>query len=63
MSTTIKKSEFVSAINSFAAAAQSGDSNLMQFSVNLLQSLMQGIEFAPEEEETEAVEEVQEVAS
>ena len=60
MSTTIKKSEFVSAINSFAAAAQSGDSNLMQFSVNLLQSVVQGIEFAPEEE---AVEEDQEVAS
>ena len=62
MSTTIKKSEFVSAINSFAAASQSGDGNLMQFSVNLLQSLMQGIDFAPEEE-AEAVEEDQEVAS
>ena len=61
MSTTIKKSEFVSAINSFAAASQSGDGNLMQFSVNLLQSLMEGIEFAPEEEES--VEEDQEVAS
>ena len=61
MSTTIKKSEFVSAINSFAAASQSGDGNLMQFSVNLLQSLMQGIDFAPEEEES--VEEDQEVAS
>ena len=62
MSTTTKKSEFVSAINSFAAAARSGDSNLMQFSVNLLQSLVEGIEFASEEEEAE-VEEDQEVAS
>ena len=61
MSTTIKKSEFVSAINSFAAASQSGDGNLMQFSVNLLQSLLEGIEFAPEEEES--VEEDLEVAS
>ena len=62
MSTTTKKSEFVSAINSFAAAARSGDSNLMQFSVNLLQSLVEGIEFASEEEEAK-VEEDQEVAS
>ena len=62
MSTTSKKSEFVSAINSFAAAARSGDSNLMQFSVNLLQSLVEGIEFASEEEEAK-VEEDQEVAS
>ena len=62
MSTTTKKSEFVSAINSFAAAARSGDGNLMQFSVNLLQSLVEGIEFASEEEEAK-VEEDQEVAS
>ena len=62
MSTTTKKSEFVSAINSFAAAARSGNSNLMQFSVNLLQSLVEGIEFASEEEEAK-VEEDQEVAS
>ena len=63
MSTTTKKSEFVSAINSFAAAARSGDGNLMQFSVNLLQSLVEGIEFAPEEEAEAEVEEDQEVAS
>lgn len=48
-----KKSELVSAINSFGAARQSGDANLIQFSGQLIGSLLEGIEFAPEEEATE----------
>jgi hypothetical protein len=52
-----KKSELISAINSYAAARVSGDQNLMQMSAELLSQGLDTLEFAPEEEatETEAV--------
>ena len=50
-----KKSELASAINSFGAARASQDANLLQFAVNLVSQLMDTLEFAPEEEVTEAL--------
>ena len=44
-----KKSELVSAINSFAAARASGDGNLLQFSSQLLGQFVETIDFDPEE--------------
>jgi hypothetical protein len=46
-----KKSELISAINSFGAARASGDINLITFAGNLIGSLIETLEFAPEEEE------------
>ena len=51
-----KKSELVSAINSFATARASGDGNLVAFSGRLVQELIETLEYEPEEEE-ETVEE------
>ena len=45
-----KKSELVSAINSFAAARVSGDGNLVGYSGNLLQQFIDKLDFEPEEE-------------
>lgn len=45
-----KKSELVSAINSFAAARASNDANLIQFSGQLVGQYLETIEFSPEEE-------------
>jgi hypothetical protein len=53
-----KKSELVSAINSFGAARATGDGNLIAFSGNLLGQLLETLEFAAEEEATEAPVEV-----
>lgn len=53
-----KKSELISAINSFGAARASGDGNLIAFSGNLIGQLIETIEFEPEEEATEAPVEV-----
>jgi len=50
-----KKSELVSAINSYAAARVSADGNLLAFSADLLGQLIETLEFA--EEETKPVEE------
>ena len=44
-----KKSELVSAINSFAAARAAGDGNLLQFSSQLLGQFIETIDFDPEE--------------
>ena len=44
-----KKSELVSAINSFGAARATGDGNLVAFAGNLIGQLIETIEFAPEE--------------
>ena len=44
-----KKSELVSAVNSYASARVSGDANLMNFSAQLLQQFVDTLEFAPEE--------------
>jgi hypothetical protein len=46
-----KKSELVSAINSFASARVSNDPNLITFAVKLISDLVDTIDFAPEEEE------------
>ena len=51
-----KKSELVSAINSYASARVTGDANLLNFSGQLLQQMIESLEYAPEdvaEEETE----------
>ena len=45
-----KKSELVSAINSFAAARSSNDGNLIQFSSQLLVQYIDSLEYEPEEE-------------
>jgi hypothetical protein len=46
-----KKSELVSAINSFGSARASGDGNLIAFAANLIGSLVETLEFEPEAEE------------
>ena len=55
-----KKSELVSAINSYANARVSNDANLMNFAGQLLQQMVETLEFAEEEEAKEAVTEVAE---
>lgn len=47
-----KKSELVSAINSFGAARSTGDGNLVAFSGQLIGELLDKIEFDSEEEPT-----------
>ena len=47
---TCKKSELVSAINSFGAARATADNNLVAFAANLLGQLIDTLEFAPEED-------------
>lgn len=49
-----KKSELISAINSFGAARASNDINLIGFASNLVGSLIETLEFAPEEKGNEA---------
>jgi hypothetical protein len=46
-----KKSELISALNSFGSARSSGDANLIAFSVNLIGSLIDTLEFDAEETE------------
>ena len=48
-----KKSELISAINSFASARASNDGNLVHFSGQLLGQYLDKIEFDPEEETTD----------
>ena len=45
-----KKSELVSAINSFGSARATGDANLIAFAANMIGSLLDTLEFNPEEE-------------
>ena len=47
---TCKKSELVSAINSFGSARATGDANLIAFAANMIGSLLDTLEFSPEEE-------------
>lgn len=55
-----KKTDLVSAINSFGAARASGDNTLLAFSVNLVQNLIDTLEFAGEgDNQTEIKEEVE----
>jgi hypothetical protein len=46
---TCKKSELISAINSFGSARATGDGNLISFAGNLIGQLIETIEFGPEE--------------
>ena len=46
---TCKKSELVSAINSFSSARVTGDGNLIAFAGNLVSQFLETIEFAAEE--------------
>jgi len=49
-----KKNELVSAINSFGSARATGDANLISFAASMIGSLLDTLEFNPEEEvETE----------
>ncbi len=48
-----KKSELVSAINSFGAARSTADGNLVNFSARLIGELLETLEFDTEEEATE----------
>ena len=48
-----KKSELISAINSFAAARASNDANLIQFSGQLVGQYIETLEFEPEAEPEE----------
>ena len=43
-----KKTDLISAINSFGAARASGDNTLLAFSVNLVQNLIDTLEFEGE---------------
>jgi hypothetical protein len=55
-----KKSDLISAINSFGAARATGDANLIQFSGNLIGQLIESLEFSPEETvQPEVVEETE----
>ena len=55
-----KKSDLISAINSFGAARATGDANLIQFSGNLIGQLIESLEFTPEETvQPEVVEETE----
>ncbi len=45
-----KKSELISAINSFGAARATNDINLITFASNLIGSLIETLKFAPEED-------------
>lgn len=44
-----KKSDLVTAVNSYAAAKNTGDATLFNLSVNLLQNLIDTLEFEEEE--------------
>jgi len=48
-----KKSELVSAINSFGAARSTADGNLVNFSARLIGELLETLAFDAEEEATE----------
>ena len=51
-----KKSELISAINSFGAARASGDPNLVAYAGNLVGNLLETLEFDAEEAAVEVVE-------
>ena len=54
MTMACKKTELVSAINSFAAARASGDANLVQYSGQLVGQFLETLEFAPEENDDQS---------
>jgi hypothetical protein len=54
-----KKSELISAINSFGSARATGDGNLIAFAGNLIGKLVETLEFEPETEEEVETKEVE----
>lgn len=46
-----KKSDMISAINSYAAATKAEDRTLINFAASLVSQLVETLEFSPEEEE------------
>jgi hypothetical protein len=59
---TCKKSDLISAINTFGAARSSGDDTLLAFSVNLVQTLLDTIEFEGEPNENSNQNKSEEIA-
>tara|TARA_R100001198_G_C5090501_1_gene127571 strand:- start:224 stop:418 length:195 start_codon:yes stop_codon:yes gene_type:complete len=55
-----KKSELVSAVNSYSVARTTGDANLTNLSGTILQNLIDTLEFAEEEEKNESDTEISE---
>lgn len=51
-----KKSELVSAINSYASARATNDANLLRFGSQLVEACIATLEFSPEEEPDAEVE-------
>lgn len=51
-----KKSELVSAINSYASARATNDANLLRFGSQLVEACIATLEFSPEEEPDTEVE-------
>ena len=51
-----KQSDLVSAINSYASARTTGDAVLLELSANYLKTLLQTLEYAPEEVQADQVE-------
>jgi len=50
-----KKSELISAVNSFGSARASGDGNLIAFAANMIGGLIDTLEFESEEPEATEV--------
>lgn len=50
-----KKSQLVSAVNSFGAARATGDSNLIAFAADLIAKLIETLEFEPEDDKGEVI--------
>lgn len=50
-----KKSQLVSAINSFVAAHATADGNLIAFAADLIGRLIETLEFEPEDEKDDAI--------
>ena len=50
-----KKSQLVSAINSFGSARATGDGNLIAFAADLIGNLIETLEFEPEDDKEEAI--------
>jgi len=54
-----KKSELITAINSFGSARASGDGTLIAFAANLIGNLVETLEFEPETEDAIKTKEVE----
>lgn len=50
-----KKSQLVSAINSFGSARATADGNLIAFAADLIGKLIETLEFEPEDDKEEAI--------